>query len=60
MIVGYNNVEWMILMARIKEFPEVAKENLGYDVTDEDFDMKLQELVEKRKRVVYHLRSKAQ
>nr|GEY91250.1 hypothetical protein [Tanacetum cinerariifolium] len=31
MIASFNNTEWMILMARVKDFLEVAKEILGAD-----------------------------
>nr|GFC06552.1 hypothetical protein [Tanacetum cinerariifolium] len=32
MIARFSNTEWMILVARVKDFPEVAKEILGADV----------------------------
>lgn len=47
-------------MARIKEFPDVAKEILGSDVNDSDFDERIQELVARRKSALSHLRFKAQ
>nr|GFB71908.1 hypothetical protein [Tanacetum cinerariifolium] len=31
MIASFSNTEWMILMARVKDYPEVAKEILGAD-----------------------------
>nr|GFD42279.1 hypothetical protein [Tanacetum cinerariifolium] len=39
----------MILMARVKDFLEVAKEILGADVNDDKFSSRLQALVDKRK-----------
>nr|GEX94228.1 hypothetical protein [Tanacetum cinerariifolium] len=49
MIARFSNTEWMILMARVKDFPEVAKEILGADVNDDNFSSRLQALVDKRK-----------
>nr|GFB77446.1 hypothetical protein [Tanacetum cinerariifolium] len=36
-IASFSNTEWMILKARVKDFPEVAKEILGADVNDDNF-----------------------
>nr|GFC05016.1 hypothetical protein [Tanacetum cinerariifolium] len=49
MIANFSNTKWMILMARVKDFPEVAKEILGADVSDDNFSSRLQALVDKRK-----------
>nr|GEY63616.1 ribonuclease H-like domain-containing protein [Tanacetum cinerariifolium] len=49
MIARFSNTEWMILMARVKDFPEVAKEILGADVNDDNFSSRLHALVDKRK-----------
>nr|GFB67425.1 hypothetical protein [Tanacetum cinerariifolium] len=49
MIASFSNTEWMILMARVKDFPEVAKEILGADVNDDKFSSRVQPLVDKRK-----------
>nr|GFB57779.1 hypothetical protein [Tanacetum cinerariifolium] len=35
MIANFSNTEWMILMARVKEFPEVAKEILERSTTSQ-------------------------
>nr|GFC43639.1 hypothetical protein [Tanacetum cinerariifolium] len=37
MIASFSNTEWMILMAKVKDFPKVAKEILGADVNDDNF-----------------------
>nr|GEY73277.1 hypothetical protein [Tanacetum cinerariifolium] len=52
MIASFSNTEWMILMARVKDFPKVAKEILGADVNDDNFSSRLQALVDKRKRAM--------
>nr|GFB94730.1 hypothetical protein [Tanacetum cinerariifolium] len=52
MIASFSNTEWMILMTRVKDFPEVAKEILGADVNDDNFSSRLQDLVDKRKSVM--------
>nr|GFA03262.1 hypothetical protein [Tanacetum cinerariifolium] len=52
MIANFSNTEWMILMARVKDFPKVAKEILGTDVNDDNFSSRLQALVDKRKRAM--------
>nr|GEY02000.1 hypothetical protein [Tanacetum cinerariifolium] len=49
MIASFSNTEGMILMVRVKDFPEVAKEILGADVNDDNFSSRLQALVDKRK-----------
>nr|GEY28859.1 RNA-directed DNA polymerase, eukaryota [Tanacetum cinerariifolium] len=50
MIASFSNTEWMILMARVKDFLEVTKEILGADVNDDNFSSRLQALVDKRKK----------
>nr|GFA07324.1 hypothetical protein [Tanacetum cinerariifolium] len=60
MIVRFSNTEWMILMARVKDFPEVAKEILGADVNDDNFSSRLQALVDKRKSAMSIQRYRAQ
>nr|GEZ38064.1 hypothetical protein [Tanacetum cinerariifolium] len=56
----FSNTEWMILMARVKDFPEVAKEILGTDINDDNFSSRLQDLVNKRKRAMSIQRYRAQ
>nr|GFC52609.1 hypothetical protein [Tanacetum cinerariifolium] len=60
MIASFSNTEWMILMARVKDFPEVAKEILGADVNDDKFSFRLQALVDKRKSSISIQRYRAQ
>nr|GFC09626.1 hypothetical protein [Tanacetum cinerariifolium] len=60
MIANFSNTEWMILMARVKDFPDVAKEILGTDVNDDNFSSRLQDLVDKRKRDMSIQRYRAQ
>nr|GFB98164.1 hypothetical protein [Tanacetum cinerariifolium] len=60
MIASFSNTEWMILMARVKYFPEVAKEILGADVNDDNFYSRLQALVDKRKCAMSIQRYRAQ
>nr|GEZ80664.1 hypothetical protein [Tanacetum cinerariifolium] len=60
MIASFSNTEWMILMARVKDFPEVAKEILGADVNDDNFSSRLQALVDKRKSAMSIQRYRAQ
>nr|GEY35869.1 xylulose kinase-1 [Tanacetum cinerariifolium] len=60
MIARFSNTEWMILMARVKDFLEVAKEILGVDVNDDNFSSRLQDLVDKRKSVMSIQRYRAQ
>nr|GEW64378.1 putative reverse transcriptase domain-containing protein [Tanacetum cinerariifolium] len=52
MIANFSNTKWMILMARVKDFPDVAKEILGTDVNNDNFSSRLQALVDKRKRAL--------
>nr|GFC01801.1 hypothetical protein [Tanacetum cinerariifolium] len=60
MIANFSNTEWMILMARVKDFLEVAKEIFGTDVNDDNFSSRLQALMEKRKRAMSIQRYRAQ
>nr|GEX95916.1 aminoacyl-tRNA synthetase, class 1a, anticodon-binding [Tanacetum cinerariifolium] len=60
MIANFRNTEWMILMARVTDFPKVAKEILGTDVNDDNFSSRLQDLVDKRKRAMSIQRYRAQ
>nr|GFA37143.1 hypothetical protein [Tanacetum cinerariifolium] len=60
MIASFSNTEWMILMARVKDFPEIAKEILGADVNDDNFSSRLQALVNKRKSSMSIQRYRAQ
>nr|GFA09440.1 hypothetical protein [Tanacetum cinerariifolium] len=60
MIASFSNTEWMILMARVKDFLEVAKEILGADVNDDNFSSRLQALVGKRKSAMSIQRYRAQ
>nr|GEY16303.1 hypothetical protein [Tanacetum cinerariifolium] len=60
MIASFSNTKWMILMARVKDFPEVDKEILGADVNDNNFSSRLQALVDKRKRAMFIQRYRAQ
>nr|GEV91650.1 retrotransposon protein, putative, Ty3-gypsy subclass [Tanacetum cinerariifolium] len=60
MISSFSNTEWIILMARVKDFPEVAKEILGADVNDDNFSSRLQALVDKRKSAMSIQRYRAQ
>nr|GFA54998.1 hypothetical protein [Tanacetum cinerariifolium] len=60
MIASFSNTEWMILMARVKDFPKVAKEILDADVNDDNFSSRLQALVDKRKSAMSIQRYRAQ
>nr|GFA64450.1 hypothetical protein [Tanacetum cinerariifolium] len=60
MIARFSNTEWMILIAKVKDFPEVAKEILGADVNDDNFSSRLQALVDKRKSAMSIQRFRAQ